>query len=78
MEITVTLYGLLREKLPRASKGITKLEIQEGSTLNDVIAMLNLTGQLVVALNGQVTQDRAYSLHAGDQIQIFQPAGGGS
>ena len=78
MRVSVTLYGLLRQKLPPEAKGKAELELPEGCTVAQVIAQLDLPGQVVVSLNGQLTHDRTFLLKEGDQVLCFNPVGGGS
>jgi sulfur carrier protein ThiS len=77
MRISVTLYGLLRQKVPPEAKGKVTLDLPEGSTIDQVTSQLGLTGQVVVSVNGQLTHDRSVPLHDGDVLLCFNPSGGG-
>ena len=77
MRISVTLYGLLRQRAPPESKGKVALEMPEGCTFEQVISKLGLPGQVVVSLNGQITHDRTCPLKEGDVLLCCNPAGGG-
>ena len=77
MIINLTFYGLLREKLPRESRGKVAIDLPEGSTIRQVISKLDLTGQLVFSVNGQITYDQTFPLKDGDEMSIFNPTGGG-
>ncbi len=77
MNISVKLYGMLRDHLPREAKGRTTLEMPVGSTVADVLEKLAVPGAYMVAVNQGAETDRAVVLQEGDQVRLFPPVGGG-
>ena len=79
MELKVTLYGVLREKLPAEARGKTCISMPEGTTIADVISYLDLPDAVVASVNDVLTRDRETRLKDGDELRFFRPgAGGGS
>ena len=77
MLIHLTLYGLMRDLLPREARGKTTLEIPEGESVSFIIENLGIHGTAVFAVNGEVERDSKRVLKDGDRVNIFRPAGGG-
>jgi sulfur carrier protein ThiS len=75
--IHLTLYGLLREILPREARGKTDLKVAEGTLLENIVADLDIKGPVVFSVNGEVERDLQRVVNAEDRINIFRPAGGG-
>ncbi len=79
---TLTQYApeaILGQYAPRAGAG-SRLEmgLPEGSTLDDLITHLELPREQVkVIFVNAKARDLDYRLHAGDEIGIFPPIGGG-
>lgn len=77
MNCKVVLYALLREKLPPAARGRADLELPEGSTIQDVIAKLDLPVGSVCAVNEQIERDTSRRLQDGDELRFFRASSGG-
>jgi molybdopterin converting factor small subunit len=77
LEIRVQLYSILREKLPTDSKGRTVLQLDEGTTLTDLINTLGVKRKVTVSLNGVQETDRSRQLQDGDEVKIFSSVSGG-
>jgi len=77
MHIHLTLYSILRKKLPPEAKGRAMLDFPEGSTLADVLSRLEIQHRVVSIVNSRVENDLAYKLQEGDEVQFFVPIGGG-
>lgn len=72
------MFATLRDLLPKENKGKTQVELPEGSTVDDLIKMLNIPEDLplIIMLNGRrETED--IKLKENDRIGIFPPVGGG-
>ena len=78
MQITVVLFSVFREKLPREARGRTTIELAQDGTLNDLLAKLDITIQATCSVNGQIEYDQSRQLKDGDEVQIFRPVGGGN
>lgn len=81
MEIEIRLHGGLRQFRPRGVPGSGQfcLEVDEGSTLSDVIGRLRIPVSWIrVAYVNQSPIPKELILHSGDRIDLFPPAGGGS
>jgi len=77
MKIQLELYSVLREKLPREARGQAALELRDGATVADVIAQLDITGNVVVSVNDVHDPARARALQDGDNVKMFSAVGGG-
>jgi sulfur carrier protein ThiS len=77
VHIKVVLHSIYREKLPSEAKGQAIIELPSGSTVGETLAYLDIPGEAVCAVNGQVERDRGCLLHEGDQIEVFMRMGGG-
>ncbi len=75
MEIRTKLMGPLRAKSPDGNK----LEIADGSTIEDALRALDIADNQVqsIMLNGRMEIDRSRSLMADDELMILAPVGGG-
>lgn len=75
MEITVKLVGTLRKLTPEGGK----LELADGATLADMLAMLAIPHEriLAVSLNGEIEHDLTRRLAAGDDLMVLPPVAGG-
>lgn len=81
MEIEIRLHGGLRQYRPPNAPGFGpfRLEVEEGSTLSDVIGGLGVPVSWI--RNTYVNQSpsaKESALHSGDRIDLFPPAGGGT
>ncbi|MFZ5808256.1 MAG: MoaD/ThiS family protein [Chloroflexota bacterium] len=77
MNVRVTLFSILREKVPPENRGKINLELPAGATIADILRMLDIEMHVVCAVNGQVEADHSRILQDGDEVRIFRPAGGG-
>jgi sulfur carrier protein ThiS len=77
MQVNVILFGMLRERLARESRGRLTVELPEAATITDLVALLGIRVPVVCSLNGVIERDFNRNLHEGDEAQIFQPVGGG-
>jgi sulfur carrier protein ThiS len=77
MKIQLELFSILREKLPREARGQTVLELSEGATVADIIAQLDITGNIVVSVNDVHDPERSQALKEGDNVKMFSSVGGG-
>ena len=84
MKVEVRLFAGLREKLPAATRGRARFELPEGSSLQDLLDLLEIEPHMaqMVLVNGvQMPRDRAaragHRLSAGDAVAVFPPLAGG-
>jgi sulfur carrier protein ThiS len=75
--IHLTLYSILREKLPSEAKGITALQLEEGVTLDDILQELDIKRSVVISVNGVHETDRTRQLIDGDEVKLFSSVSGG-
>jgi molybdopterin converting factor small subunit len=78
MVVKVTLYGILRERLAKETRGKLTLELPEGSTVQDARAALGIETHVLCVLNGKNERDFQTSLKDGDEVSFLHPVGGGS
>lgn len=77
MIVHITLYGLLRERLPRAARGKADLDLPEGATLAVLLSQLGIGPDVRCAVNGIVERDMQRTLKHDDELKLFRAAGGG-
>jgi sulfur carrier protein ThiS len=77
MKVKVKLYGILREKLPRETKGQSELDLPPQSTLQDLLDTLHITTMVKASVNDELERDLQRELQEGDDVQLFRPVGGG-
>ncbi len=83
MRITVKLFASLAGYLPAGSAGNeAQVEVEEGLTLQALLARLRLPGELchLVLVNGAYVRPRDRSdviLHAEDEIAVWPAVAGG-
>ena len=77
MQINVKLLGILRDKLPAVQKGKTQVELQDGASVADLLASLNITRRVKVAVGDDIEADMDHILTDGDHVDIFTAIGGG-
>lgn len=71
------MHGNLRRFLPEGQES-TSLEVVEGSTVEALLDQLQATHDTwLVAVNGAVVE-RTTELRAGDLVECYEPAAGGS
>lgn len=78
MEVELRLFATLRDRLPKENRGVDKVQLPEGSTVNDLIDRLQISQAeaAVIMVNGKKTSPDT-SLTDGDRLSIFPPIGGG-
>ena len=80
MRVIIKLFAGLKNYAPVTGLPGTPFEIElsEGSTLQDVVAHLNLPKEEVkIAFVNGIIQEMDCVLKSGDEIGIFPPVGGG-
>lgn len=77
MQVKVVLFGMLRQRLAKESRGRLVVELPEAATISDLVSKLGIQVPVVCSLNGVIERDFSHILTDGDDAQIFQPAGGG-
>ena len=77
MQVKVVLFGMLRQRLAKESRGRLEVELPLGATISDLLAALGIQVSVVCSINGQIERDWEHPLADGDEAQIFQPVGGG-
>ncbi|MGJ3237202.1 MAG: MoaD/ThiS family protein [Anaerolineae bacterium] len=76
MQITVRLFGRLREHLPQAQRGRATLALRADATVQDVLDQLTIAEHVTVAINDEHASE-GDTLGDGDTVQIFEVAAGG-
>jgi thiamine biosynthesis protein ThiS len=76
-EINLQLYSVLREKLPPEAEGCAVWQVEEGATLADLLAKLDISRRVVISVNGDHESDHSRELHNGDEIKLFSSISGG-
>ncbi len=77
MEIHLQLFSILRDILPPELKGRTVIQLNEGSTLKDLLSELDINRRVAISVNDLQERNRSYKLEDGDQVKIFTSVGGG-
>jgi molybdopterin converting factor small subunit len=78
MDVDVALFASLSDFHTKPGEGRTRTyELEPGTTISEVIAMLDLPDQArVIFLNGRHA-DEATALDEGQRLAIFPPVAGG-
>jgi thiamine biosynthesis protein ThiS len=77
LEVNVHLHGILRDKLPHEAKGRSTITLEDGATVGDLLAQLDIKRRVIVALNDGQKKDKTHILQDGDQVSVFKVIGGG-
>lgn len=77
MYVQVQLFGFLRDKLPAGQKGKAKVELPNGASVVELLAQLNITRRVEIAINDQLETEKSHILKNGDQVHLFTLIGGG-
>jgi thiamine biosynthesis protein ThiS len=77
LEIHLQLYSILREKLPSETKGRAVLQLDDGTTLADLLKQLDIQRRVVISINGVHITDETHPLKDGDAVKIFSSISGG-
>jgi thiamine biosynthesis protein ThiS len=73
----VHLHGILRDHLPPEAKGRATINLEDGTTVGDLITQLGIKRRVIIALNGNQKPEKTHILDDGDQVSIFTVIGGG-
>ena len=75
MQVRVKLMGVLKQKTPDGGK----LDLSEGSTLEQALLSLDISGEAVqaISINGKFERDLSRTLEANDELVILAPVSGG-
>ena len=77
MEVRVQLYSILREKLPPEAKGRAVLQLDEESTLAEMLEELGINRRVVVSVNDVHESDWSRVLQDHDEVKFFSSVSGG-
>ena len=77
LEIHLQLFSILRDILPPELKGRTVIQLNEGSTLKDLLTELDINRKVAISVNDLQERNRSYKLEDGDEVKIFTSVGGG-
>ena len=78
MDINVTLYGRLRDYLPREQRGKVALSSSDVATVKDVLAAVGIDEQVTVSVNSEQEVEMTRAVVGGDKVLVFAPTAGGS
>ena len=77
IKIHLQLYSILREKLPPESNGQTVLQLDDGTSLQNLLDELGITRKVVISVNEEHESDMSRRLQDGDRVKIFSSISGG-
>jgi len=77
MQVSVQLFGALRDYLPREQRGKATLEMTSGAVVQDVLDTLGIDFPVVVAINDEHDIDYSMALHPDDKVMVFGLSAGG-
>jgi len=77
LRIHLRLYSILREKLPPESNGQAVLQLNDGTSLQDLLDELDITRKVVISVNEQHESDVSRRLQDGDRVKFFSSISGG-
>jgi sulfur carrier protein ThiS len=77
LEIHLQLYSILREKLPHSANGLAELNLNEGTTLTDLLNELGINTKVIISVNDVQETDHSRQLSDGDEVKIFSSVSGG-
>jgi len=77
IKIHLQLYSILREKLPPESNGQAVLQLNDGTSLQDLLDKLGITRKVVISVNDDHESDMARRLKDSDRVKIFSSISGG-
>lgn len=77
MEIHLQLYSILREKLPHSANGQAVLNLEQGSTIADLLKELGIELKVIISVNDIQETDHSSQLSDGDEVKIFSSVSGG-
>ena len=77
MEINVTLYGRLRDYLPREQRGKVVFSSEEVTTVAELLAAVGIDEQVTVSVNAEQEVEMSRAVVGGDKVLVFAPTAGG-
>jgi thiamine biosynthesis protein ThiS len=77
LEIHLQLFSILRDILPPELNGRTVIQLNEGSTLKDLLTELDINRRVAISVNDVQERNRSLMLKNGDKVKIFTSVGGG-
>jgi len=77
VKVNVHLHGILRDQLPPDAKGRATINLEDGTSVGDLLTQLGIKRRVVISLHGNQQLDKTYILQDGDQVSIFTVIGGG-
>lgn len=78
MKVYLRLYGPLRDKLPKENRGGAILEMNEGTTVAQALASVNIAWEDVLwAISEQYDNNADRPLADGDELAVFTHVAGG-
>ena len=77
LEIHLQLHSILRDILPPELEGRTVLNLDKGSTLQDLLKEFDISRRVVVSVNDIQESDLARQLIDGDEVKLFTSVSGG-
>ena len=77
MEVHLQLYSILREKLPSEVRGRVVLQLDEGTTLAEILEIFDIRRRVVISLNSVHEPDHSRPVQDGDEVKVFSAVSGG-
>jgi sulfur carrier protein ThiS len=77
MQVSIQLFGDLRDYLPDKQRGRASLEVASGAVVQDVLDTLGIDHPVVVAVNEEHDIDHTAPLQPGDKVMVFGLSAGG-
>ena len=77
LKIHLQLYSILREKLPPESNGQAVLQLNDGTSLQDLLDELDITRKVVISVNEEHESNVSRRLQDGDRVKFFSSISGG-
>ncbi len=79
MKVVVHLHTILEKETPTGKQRHLEIEITQGSTLSDLLRMLEITldpESMLLVVNGR-TAELSQVLHEGDEVNLMPAISGG-
>jgi len=77
LKIKLQLYSILREHLPKETGGEAALQLDDESTLADLLESLGIKRKVVISVNDIHETDFSRIIEDGDNVKIFSSVSGG-
>lgn len=77
IDVSVKLFGPLRDAVPDAENGQTVVQLAAGATVQDVLDKLGIDQWVMFAVNDEHDEDEGRLLQAGDRLTLFEMSAGG-